>query len=404
MCGFIILTQINCKNMKNFNVVIFGATLGAILLYSCTKNEGINTYDNKPVNYDALYVVNRAGNSLSVINLTTDKVQKTIILGSVSNMMDGGMMNGNTPNNNEWPFHISLSPDKSKLVVTKPGMDFNGGYEMMMNLSDSAGNIHYQHHNGNSTTVTTDIMKMQGKISILDAISGDVIKDLALEGMPYDAIFSPDGKEIWTTIMMPEGKVQVFEADSYNLLTTVLVGNMPAGITFSDDGKKVFVANGISGSVTVIDAVSKLILDTIITGQGIIGAFPGMHGMMYTDNEKYQNISIINMMTDMMSDSIRIGFTPGMVSKNSMMDQLWISDPNGAKIHVWTQNGNAFNYGGSVSVGRGAGEITFSQDGKTCYVTNQNENTVSVVDVAGLKEVKKISVGNKPNGLIIRYK
>jgi YVTN family beta-propeller protein len=392
--------------MKNLSVVIFGVSLGAILLNSCTKSEGINTSDNKPVSYDALYVVNRAGNSLSVINLTTDKVQKTINLGSVSNMMGGGMMNGNTSNNNAWPFHISLSPDKSKLVVTEPDMDFNGGYEMMMNStsSDSAGNIHYQHHNGNSTTVTTDIMKMQGKILILDATTGDLIKELTLEGMPYDAIFSPDGKEIWTTIMMPEGKVQVFSADSYNLLTTVSVGNMPAGVTFSDDGKKVFVANGMSGSVTVIDAVSKLILDTIITGQGVVGAFPGMHGMMYTDNEKYQTINIINMMSNIMSDSIRLGFTPGMVSKNSMMNQLWISDPNGGKIHVWTQNGNAYNYGGSVTVGRGAGVIIFSQDGITCYVANQDENSVSVVDVAGLKEVMKVSVGEKPNGLIIRYK
>jgi YVTN family beta-propeller protein len=390
--------------MKNIKVVIFGAAITAILLYSCTKNEGINTSDNKPVNYDALYVVNRAGNSLSVINLTTNKVQKTINLGSVSNMMDGGMMNGNAPNNNAWPFHISLSPDKSKLVVTEPGMDFNGGYEMMMNLSDSAGNIHYQHHNGSSSTVTTDIMKMQGKILILDAITGDLIKELTLEGMPYDAIFSPDGKEIWTTIMMPVGRVNVFGADSYNLLTSLTVGNMPAGITFSDDGKKVFVANGLSGSITVLDVITKMMIDTIVTGQGIVGAFPGMHGMMYSDNEKNQTISIINTMSDMMSDSIRIGFTPGMVSKNSMMDQVWISDPFGAKIHVWTQNGNAYNYGGFVTVGRGAGVITFSEDGKICYVTNQDENSVSVVDVVGLKEVMKISVGEKPNGLIIRYK
>jgi YVTN family beta-propeller protein len=392
--------------MKNLKFALVCIALSAVILSSCTKDNGINNTDNKPVNYDALYVVNRAGNSLSVINMSTSKVEQTINLGSPGTMMGGGMMSGNSTFNNMWPYHISLSPDKSKIAITEPGMDFNGGFEMMMNTSSSgsAGDIHYQHHNGNSTTVTTDIMQMQGKILILDAITGDLLKEITLEGMPYDAIFSPDGKEIWTALMMPVGKVNVFDADSYILLNTVTVGNMPAGITFSDDGKKVFVSNGMSGSITVIDAVTKMLIDTIVTGQGTVGAFSGMQGMIYTDNEKDQTIRIINTMNNMMSDSIHLGFIPGMVSRNSMMNQLWVSDPGGASIHYWTLNGTSYIHGGSVPVGGGAGAMVFSQDGKTCYVSNQDDNTVSVVDVAGLKETMKILVGEKPNGLIIRYK
>jgi YVTN family beta-propeller protein len=392
--------------MKNTKFAIVCFALSAVILYSCTKDEGLNNTNKEPVKYDALYVVNRASNSLSVINTSNDKVEKTISLGSPGTMMGGGMMSGNSTYNNMWPYHISLSPDKSKLAITEPGMDFDGGYEMMQTTTSNGGmgGMMYQHHNGNSTPVTTGILEMQGKILILDAITGDLLKEINLEGMPYDAIFSPDGKEIWTALMMPVGKVNVFSVDSYNLMNSITVGNMPAGITFSDDGKKVFVANGLSGSVTVIDAVTKMITETINTGQGTVGAFPGMHGMMYIDNEKNHSIGVVNTMNNMMSDSIQIGFTPGMVSRNSMMNQLWVSDPLGAKIHNWTQNGNAYIYGGSVTVGSGASAMTFSQDGKTCYVTNQDDNSVSVVDVTGLKEMMRIPVGEKPNGLIIRYK
>jgi YVTN family beta-propeller protein len=392
--------------MKNIKVELVCIALSAMVLSSCTKNDGINNTDNKPVNYDALYVVNQASNSLSVINTSTDKVEKTINLGSPGTMMGGGMMNANSTFNNMWPYHISLSPDKSKLAITEPGMDFNEGYEMMQTTTSNGGmgGMMYQHHNGNSTTITTNLMQMQGKILILDAITGDLLKEVNLEGMPYDAVFSPDGKEIWTALMMPVGKVIIFSADSYNQLNSVSVGNMPAGITFSDDGKKVFVANGMSGSVTVIDAGTKMVIDTIVSGQGTVGAFPGMHGMMYADNEKTNTISIVNTMNDMMSDSIQVGFTPGMVSRNSMMNQLWVSDPMGAKIHFWTQNGTAYNYGGFVTVGSGTGSMTFSQDGKTCYVTNHDDNSVSVVDAMGLKEMMRIHVGEKPTGLIIRYK
>lgn len=392
--------------MKKLKSGISCAALSLFIFSACNKDEGMNNPDKRPVDFDAIYVVNGASNSISVINLSTDKVQKTINLGTLNPMMGGGMMNGNISNSNMWPYHISLSPDNSKLAITEPGMDFNGGYEMMQNTtsSGSLGDIHYQHHNGNSITVISDIMQMQGRILILDAITGDMLKELTLEGMPYDAIFSPDGKELWTTLMMPQGKVKVFDSESYILLTTISVGNMPAGVTFSDDGKKAFVANGMSGSVTVIDAVTKVIIDTIVTSQGTVGAFPGIHGMMYADNEKDQSISIINTMNNMMSGSIQLGFVPGMVSRNTMMNQLWVSDPDGAKIHFWTQNGAGYIHGGYVPVGSGAGAIIFSKSGKTCYVTNMDDNSVSVVDVAGLKELIKIPVGEKPNGLIIRYK
>ena len=392
--------------MKIIKSIIVCTALSAVILSSCTKNDGINNPENKPVTYDALFVVNGASNSLSVINISTDKVEKTIKLVSPGTMMGGGMMNGNSTFNNLWPYHISLSPDRSKLAITEPGMDFNGGYEMMHNTTSGGGmgGMMYQHHNGNSSTVTTDIMQMQGNILILDAITGDLLKEINLEGMPYDAIFSPDGKEIWTALMMPVGKVKVFDADSYNLLNTITAGNMPAGVAFSEDGNKVFIANGMSGSVTVIDALTKTVIDSVVTGQGTVGAFQGMQGMMYADNEKDETISIINTMNNMMSDSIHLGFIPGMVSRNTMMNQLWVSDPAGAKIHFWTQNGDAYSYGGSITVGDGAETMVFSQDGKTCYVTNQDENSVSIVDVAGLKEMMQIPVGERPNGLVIRHK
>ena len=107
--------------MKNVKFDLVCLALSAVILSSCTKDDGINNSNNTPVNYDALYVVNRAGNSLSVINTSTDKVDKTINLGSPGTMMSGGMMSGNSTYNNMWPYHISLSPDKSKLAITEPG-------------------------------------------------------------------------------------------------------------------------------------------------------------------------------------------------------------------------------------------------------------------------------------------
>ena len=247
-------------------------------------------------------------------------------------------------------------------------------------------------------------MEMQGKILILDAVSGKLLKELTLEGMTHNAVFSPDGKELWAAIMMPEGKVKVYDANTYTLLNSITVGQMPAEVTFSDDGKKAFVANGMSNSVTIIDAITKKVIDTISTGKEPVGAWPGMGGMMYVDNEEGQSISIINSMTNMMDDTLHLGFMPGMAARNTMMSQMWVTDPENSKIHFWTKTDTGFVHGGAVNVGSGAHAIAFTKDGTTCYVTNQFEGTVSVINVSVKSELLKISVGVKPNGIAIRYK
>lgn len=374
-----------------------------ILLSSCQKDGTTDFVSTTPVNFDAAYVVNGESNTISIINITTNKVANTIDLtklqiSSGESQMEMGMTN-------MWPHHIYLSPDKSKLVVAAPSMDFSKGHDMMQASVSIGGttDAHSQHHSGGTTSGTANTV-MPGRILVIDAVSGNLLTEIALVEMVHNAIFSPDGRELWTALMMPEGKIKVFDATSYALLNTISVGQMPAEVTFSDDGKKALVANGMSNTVTVIDAVTKKVLETIEVGENPVGAWLGMDGMMYVDNEDGQSISMIDGMTNMMTDKLDLGFMPGMVARNTMMNQMWVSDPNGSKIHMWIKDNTKFAHGGNISVGSGAHAIAFSKDGKTGYVTNQNEGTISVVDIANLKETMKIAVGKKPNGIVMRFK
>lgn len=376
-------------------IVLIGALIGA-----CSKSETAEGIAN--INYDAAFVVNGESNSISVINLETNKVEETIDLSGLKNSMGGSM---SMDMNNMWPHHIYISPDGSKLAIAAPGMDFSGGHDMMGDTASSGSSTdsHSQHHGGSTGGSVTE-MQMQGRIIVLEASTGKLLKELILDGMTHNAIFSPDGKELWTALMMPEGKVKIFDANTFVLQKSITVGQMPAEITFSEDGKKAFVANGMSNTVSVIDAITKQVIDTIKTGDEPVGAWPGMGGMMYVDNEEGESISIINSMTNMMEDTIHLGFMPGMAVKNTSMNQMWVSDPVNSKIHYWNKTESGLVHQGEVTVGEGAHAIAFSRDGKKCYVTNQLEGTVSVVDVELKSELLKIPVGVKPNGIVIRYK
>ena len=51
---------------------------------------------------------------------------------------------------------------------------------------------------------------------------------------------------------------------------------------------------------------------------------------------------------------------------------------------------------GSVDVGVAPDWVTLTPDGKTAYVANAGSNSVSVVDMAALREVTRIRVGQVP--------
>lgn len=322
--------------------------------------------------YEAVYVVNGASNSVSAINAETNTVANTIPLPNVS-----------------WPHHINLSPDGKSLVIGVPGMDLSKGHEVG--------------HGGGHGEGTTP---MKGGLIILDAITGEVKASKEIEAMNHNGIFSPDGAEIWTALMLDSAsgmnKVQIFDANLTNILKEITVGSQPAEVTFSKDGKYAFVANGGSGTVTAIEVATKTIKATISVGEIPVGAWPGVDGRMYVDNERSKTVSIIDLASLTIVKTINLGFTPGYVATPTSLDEFWVSDPEGAKVHYYKRNDGSRI--GAFDAGEGAHAIAFNASGTTGYVTNQFAGTVSAVDVAKHSVTKTITVGRKPNGLLWRMK
>lgn len=369
------------------------------MLTSCLKDE-ISTNQGKAVDFDAAFVVNGESKSISVINLSTNQVDKTIDLAKLLSSSAGTMNDTGMNMDNMWAHHISLSPDKSKIIIAAPGGISDSEHMMQPATSTStATDTHSQHHAGSSVAGSQTDSMMQGGILILDAVSGELLQKVALDGMLHDAVFSPDGKELWTTVMMPESVVKVFDTSNYSVLGTVAV-DKPADLSFSDDGKKVFVTSEMSDTVTVIDVASRKIIERKADANSVGAWFD----MMHVDAGGAPDMSSTINMMEMMKDSLHMDNEQGMAIRNTMMNQIWVSDPKVGKIHYWTMNNSELTHGGSIQVGQGAHAIAFSKDGKVGYVTNEEDSSVSVIDVLNKTEKLKIKVGIGPHGIIIRYK
>lgn len=330
-----------------------------------TPQPGLNIF------YPVAYVVNAESNSVSVIDLGSQQVNATIPLGDASMNHSGTMAMNDMI---QWPHHIYLSPDGTKLGVGVPGMDLGAG------------------HTGGMTS-------MKGRVLVV----GATMANQQTPVMNHNAVFSPDGSEIWTSQMDEAGKVLVYDAATMALKKTIAVGMEPAEVTMSSSGTYAFVANGMSNTVTVIRVADKSVVKTIPVGEDPVGAWPGADGRMYVDNEKGQSISVIDVGTLTVVETVRLGFTPGYAAYHPTRNELWVSQAGtGNKVVIFERMNGGWMKTGEVTTGLDAHAIAFTKDGSTAYITNQGAATVSVVNVEKRTKLKDIAVGQKPNGIVLK--
>jgi YVTN family beta-propeller protein len=319
----------------------------------------------EPITYDAVFVVNGGDSSLSVINTETDAVAGTIRFHAV-----------------EYPHHIYLSADRSKMLVAVPGSDLSAGH-------DSTSHSHSGAAAGGSP----------GAVLMLEGTTGRLIVARRTDAMNHNAIYAPNGAEVWTT--QHDGRLLVLDGTTLETRQTIAVGAQPSEVTFSSDGRNAFVADTGSATISIIDPTTKRQVKLIPVGADPVGAWQGSNGIAYVDNERDGTISAIDTQKLEVVATWRLGFTPGMVAFGPD-GNVWVADPYNARVVV--RHATEDRVLGSAPAGQGAHGIVFSKDGKRAYVSDQDADTVSVIDVATLKKTKAIPVGHKPNGMVARAK
>ena len=338
-------------------IVTLALSIGLLVGYKKHKSGSVAPLiETKSLSHRALFVVN-GGGSLSVIDVTTDTVNKTVVLKDY-----------------KYPRHISLSPDKRKIVVGVPGIDL-------------------------SIVRCPRMLVNAGKFIVLDSTTCEILKTTEVPNMNRNAVFSPDGSEIWTGQTTTNGTVLVYDSVTYELRHNISVGLMPGSVSFSNDGKKAFVCTGVmNGTVVMINTTSKSIVQIYQVGNNPVGAWPGADNNMYVGNQQSAYISVIDPSNGGNTGTIHLDFTPGMIAYNSVDDNIWITDGKGGEVNVFDSTGSPLE---CIRTGAGSYGILFIDDYSKVYITNERARTVSVIDTASMKKIKDIKVGLKPNGMAL---
>ena len=100
---------------------------------------------------------------------------------------------------------------------------------------------------------------------MIDAANNSIITAITVGSHPTGLAVTPDGSTVYVA-NGNSGTVSVIATANNTVTTTFPVGGGPQGVAVTPDGSKVYVADELSSTVSVIDTATNAVVDTIAVG------------------------------------------------------------------------------------------------------------------------------------------
>jgi len=310
-----------------------------------------------------LYVLNSLSNDMTVIDVQTSKILRTVTVGKE-------------------PHGIASPTSQDLLYVSNEG-------ENSMTVVDTATDEVKAKYTSlgkrpNEIDVTPDgrfvyiSVVADGKYEVFDTLKKSIITRLDTDGMPHNVVGSPDGRwmylapndrrertvEYMRKAGMPTSlnkKIYVVDTRTHAIVSTIPLPNAPRPTAISPDGKRLYVnVDQLLGFVVVDTAQRKVI------------------------SEAHYQLSDAERKVETRSHGIAV--TPD-------GKEVWSLDRGNDLAHIFDVTQLPPRQVGRVAVGKAPYWITLTPDGQTVYVSNSQEDTVSVIDRKTRQEKTRIFVG-----------
>ncbi|MCO5946867.1 beta-propeller fold lactonase family protein [Mucilaginibacter sp. RT5R15] len=283
------------------------------------------------------YVTNANDNTVSVIDISTNKAVATIPVGSN-------------------PVRITISPDGSRVYVTNESSD---------------------------------------DVSVINTSTNSVINTIPVGGVPSATVISSDGSKLYVANIY-DNNISVISTGSSSVVKTIPAGLTPLGVVLSNDGKLLYVSNNGENDLWVIDTATGALIDNIPVGKQAEGIAMSRDGnWVYVSNFQDGTISVINTATNKVTATLPIGSNPSAITVTPDGKLLYSTSDLDDKILVIDIASKQIVK--TITVGTKPWGMLLNRDGSLLYVTTPADNTVLVINTATNQVVNKILVGAAPS-------
>ena len=238
-------------------------------------------------------------------------------------------------------------------------------------------------------------------------------KSLPLGDVPLNIAVSKTRRYVAVTNNgQSKQSIQLFDAKTDTELDKVEIGKSWGGIVFSADEKSLYVSGGDDNWIIryAIENNKLIGRDTIRLGKAwdkgqtnptvisLAGiALDDKRGILYVVTKLDNSLYVVDVKKKTVQRKLSLGSEAYTCLLSTDLSKLYISLWGGDKVVVYDTRKNQIV--DSVKVGNNPNDLCISHKGKYLYVANANDNTVSVVELPGLKIVETLNTAVHPTDL-----
>ncbi|MDY7099094.1 MAG: YncE family protein [Pseudomonadota bacterium] len=327
------------------------AAIGLCALPACAIAQDVPPEPDANAPRATLYVTNKRGNDLSVVDLATGKEMRRVPTCTT-------------------PHELALSPDGNHLAVgcyggTTVDILATAGLEKVasIDLGENARPHGIVWHEDGDIFATAEGRKSifwignpLGDAQVMEFATGK-------EGSHMLAV-APDTRWAWTTDLGSKTVTRIDLRGSEDPLS-VTVGEEPEGISLAPDGKALWVSARGSDQAFELDPVTMAVRKTVSTGRFPLRLLVRPQGdVAITSDLADGSLSVIDL------DTAKVVRTIAVSSAEEAQDRFQVT-------------------------------ILWSDDGNTIYVAETASDTVAEVDYQNGELIRRIKVGDGGDGLAI---
>jgi YVTN family beta-propeller protein len=249
-------------------------------------------------------------------------------------------------------------------------------------------------------------------LDVVDARTLRVTSKIPLSGHPNNISVSRDGRRVYIAIREAAGAVDVVDTVELARVKSIPIKGAGHNTYVTPDGRYVIAGSVVGKTLTVIDQKTE---EPVWVKEFDLGVRPmafetnpdGSTKRIFVQLTEYNGFAVVDFATQNEVGRVELpklppGKKPVLESGNASHGMAVTAD-NKRLIVDSRLNSAVYVYSlpdlkliGGVDVGVAPDWVTLTPDGGTAYVANAGSNNVSVVDMAGLREVTRIPVGQVP--------
>ena len=229
-------------------------------------------------------------------------------------------------------------------------------------------------------------------LSVLDTASRMVLRQIALPGGPLGVAVSPDGTRVYVADWYGT-RVAVVDPASGAVRSAISVGRSPSGLAVTPDGRLLVCADRLDNAVSIIDLVTQREIAVLPVGEHPFGVTIDRAGATaYTADVESDDVSVIDLAARRVLAHVPVGKRPYVVALAG--NRGFVTNEQGGSLTAFDLV--KFLPIGTIAVGHMPEGIEASRDGRTLYVANWMDDTVSVVDAEQLTVTATLPAGDSP--------